>query len=438
MKKIYMTLAAILIVGMGFAQMESPVKMKEVSTYKMIPSQKVPNRNQSTHSKGTIDSYFYYLPDGLAAFSEGSAPTLSGVYMMPDSLAITPGNFRAQFYSMAQVFDFNDSRTWSEFFEYVVDENGDNIPAPDFRVPGLTFNIEKIGLAYSYEWGEEVPDDVVDTLLISIGTTRTPSIINLSAGSGSYCNMFELPYDIPSANIPDSAHRLDTLQQIRALLTKDDVDTEYIIFSEYELDVNMFKNLTVDDKIVVAYSFLPGSGPRDLTTKIGVDVNEFVGCFYNDPRDEYNVAIAVGTPELMNERNNSLCGMGDAHDPTYTVFYKKFVPMSIWDGKLKRPYIGLYLTSDDFLAYPFDVGVEDFNTQDITVRPNPATDKFTVTLPNNGSAQVELYNLVGQKVYSENSSSSTVEINVNQYNSGVYLLKVSQGEKVYTSKVIVK
>jgi hypothetical protein len=55
-----------------------------------------------------------------------------------------------------------------------------------------------------------------------------------------------------------------------------------------------------------------------------------------------------------------------------------------------------------------------------------------------GVAQIQLFNLMGQVVYSDNVNTATTIVNVNNLNSGIYMLRVTQNGKVYTSKVIVK
>ncbi|HPS71612.1 MAG TPA: T9SS type A sorting domain-containing protein, partial [Bacteroidales bacterium] len=67
-----------------------------------------------------------------------------------------------------------------------------------------------------------------------------------------------------------------------------------------------------------------------------------------------------------------------------------------------------------------------------------ATDNFTVTLVDNTTASIQLYNIVGQMVYSQTTSEQAATINVADLTSGIYMLKVSQSGKTYTTKVVVK
>ena len=85
------------------------------------------------------------------------------------------------------------------------------------------------------------------------------------------------------------------------------------------------------------------------------------------------------------------------------------------------------------------VNVKDMEKKNINVYPNPATSTVNVKLVDNSQANIQLFNLVGQVVLSEQvNGQDQVTLNVNNYNSGIYMLKVNQNGKVYTSKVIVR
>lgn len=83
------------------------------------------------------------------------------------------------------------------------------------------------------------------------------------------------------------------------------------------------------------------------------------------------------------------------------------------------------------------VNVPEIEKNNLTVYPNPATNKFTVDLGNDEKANIQLFNLVGQQVYNETITGSA-QVNVSNLHSGVYMLKVNQNGKVTTTKVVVK
>ena len=68
--------------------------------------------------------------------------------------------------------------------------------------------------------------------------------------------------------------------------------------------------------------------------------------------------------------------------------------------------------------------------------PNPATGNFTVEGAN--VAKVEVYNLVGQKVF-EQQGNKVVNIDVSSWNKGLYLVNITnENGSVETHKLVVK
>lgn len=74
---------------------------------------------------------------------------------------------------------------------------------------------------------------------------------------------------------------------------------------------------------------------------------------------------------------------------------------------------------------------------EITVYPNPFNDVINITgLSEANSTQVEIYNLEGQKVYSENLSSNTAALELSVLKKGMYLLRVTQDDQRMLLKLI--
>ena len=109
-----------------------------------------------------------------------------------------------------------------------------------------------------------------------------------------------------------------------------------------------------------------------------------------------------------------------------------YYPAPFW-STLHYPYIMPKLSCSDCAI----IGVEEMEKENISVYPNPATNKFTVNLAGSEKANIEMFNLVGQKVYNC-TATEKAEINVSSFRPGIYMLKVSQNGQVYTSKVVVK
>jgi hypothetical protein len=73
----------------------------------------------------------------------------------------------------------------------------------------------------------------------------------------------------------------------------------------------------------------------------------------------------------------------------------------------------------------------------INTYPNPNNGQFTIELSNTeGSASVQVYDMVGKLVYSANSANGIQKIDISDQPKGMYLVKVTSGKEVFTEKVI--
>ena len=71
--------------------------------------------------------------------------------------------------------------------------------------------------------------------------------------------------------------------------------------------------------------------------------------------------------------------------------------------------------------------------------PNPAHDNFTLTLnqaPSN--ATIQIFNTVGKIIYNKALNKKQETINSVQFSSGVYFVRVSNGEKQFIKKLIIQ
>ncbi len=73
----------------------------------------------------------------------------------------------------------------------------------------------------------------------------------------------------------------------------------------------------------------------------------------------------------------------------------------------------------------------------LSVYPNPAKDR--ITIDSNGEIKsIEIFSITGAKVYSKTniSNSASNEVNISDFNSGMYVLVVNDGVKRHTMKII--
>lgn len=69
--------------------------------------------------------------------------------------------------------------------------------------------------------------------------------------------------------------------------------------------------------------------------------------------------------------------------------------------------------------------------------PNPVTKgKIFITAKTNVSRDIEVYDVLGKKIFQ--STQISKEVNVSNVPSGIYVIKIREGDAVFTRKLIVK
>jgi hypothetical protein len=76
-------------------------------------------------------------------------------------------------------------------------------------------------------------------------------------------------------------------------------------------------------------------------------------------------------------------------------------------------------------------------TGELLVYPNPATDEINISSPSDIS-NVTIINYVGQSVYSSKVNSSNVQINTNNFEAGIYIIRIQTCKGIKTKKIIIE
>ncbi|MCL2131784.1 MAG: T9SS type A sorting domain-containing protein [Lentimicrobiaceae bacterium] len=112
---------------------------------------------------------------------------------------------------------------------------------------------------------------------------------------------------------------------------------------------------------------------------------------------------------------------------------------------LDKPYSFVIKVENhlDFDTKEFSITVSSTNVTEpmqakVKVYPNPANDRVRIDLLNNGTAELSIVNTLGQvvKVVELNEMNNTIDIS--SLDAGIYVLKVSQGGSVSTTKLTKK
>ena len=83
-------------------------------------------------------------------------------------------------------------------------------------------------------------------------------------------------------------------------------------------------------------------------------------------------------------------------------------------------------------------GINNFESQYLKVYPNPARNYINIELQDNENCFIEIVNLYGQVVYNKTINNTSQAINISDYPSGIYHVKVFSSSKRYVKKLIVK
>jgi len=78
------------------------------------------------------------------------------------------------------------------------------------------------------------------------------------------------------------------------------------------------------------------------------------------------------------------------------------------------------------------------NLPKIKLFPNPVTDKLTIISSENTNATAEIYSLFGQKLYSCVLKEENTNIDVSNFQNGIYLVSLISKTGIDTYKVIKK
>ncbi len=98
----------------------------------------------------------------------------------------------------------------------------------------------------------------------------------------------------------------------------------------------------------------------------------------------------------------------------------------------------------DMGAYEFQSGTTGISTNKkasiFNLVPNPSAGKFSIQSVNGIISKVEIYNMLGELVYSDSKLNIQIsnEIDLSSYLKGVYFVKIYEGEKINSQKISVQ
>ncbi len=174
----------------------------------------------------------------------------------------------------------------------------------------------------------------------------------------------------------------------------------------------------------------------------------------SDFRDGYKVYVnTVGlgaanftvTP-VYTVADNDVSTKSDTLNSPLFVFYPRSTSLSAYAGQ--SIYLGIQHSSvnqdrvliDDILIKEYSpTGIEVNNTNEtITIYPNPSTGLFTINMGATSKTHIEVYDVMGEIVYSKDNIATTTSIDLTDLSAGVYSLKViSADNKIAVKEVLI-
>lgn len=132
---------------------------------------------------------------------------------------------------------------------------------------------------------------------------------------------------------------------------------------------------------------------------------------------------------------NFIAGWAFHHTNNSSGLYEKLAVIDFY-GTSANGNPGTLYYIDDFSFAESTVGVNDYQAPQVTIFPNPTSSQINITAEQ--MKQVELYNLVGQKIYAATCTENSISIPADNLTAGAYIVKVIADKGISTQKVIVK
>lgn len=165
-----------------------------------------------------------------------------------------------------------------------------------------------------------------------------------------------------------------------------------------------------------------------FTASTNVVIRNFTGDVAANPSLVLTPIVADNGRNAVNNINYG-CAIAN-QDPSYDWKEAKFsftVPSGV--TKVRFQYfndkVGYYKYIDDLtIVKSSTASVNDLKKFNFSAYPNPASNNLTVSASKN-IEQIEIFNLIGQRVMSLTPNNTVSPINVASLNSGVYILKAT-------------
>lgn len=233
----------------------------------------------------------------------------------------------------------------------------------------------------------------------------------------------ETEFVMPEINIGDATNLI-----ISAVDINNGNDDQYAFDNNYSIEIADAQEL---EGGFMKIQLRTGSDPENFSIEIkNMDTDEVVETFtYEEASQIYQHDITL--PELgcyrVTFRNSAGNGSGGG-------FFgiKDKNNQTIFMGSNTENQFRYELAVE--MTYSVD-GIEDVQSSEVNIYPNPASTSINVNAAN--LAKVDVYNSVGQLIYSQNVDNDNVMINSESWANGLYYINLETKDGVKSSQKVV-
>mgnify|MGYP003684114715 FL=1 len=108
---------------------------------------------------------------------------------------------------------------------------------------------------------------------------------------------------------------------------------------------------------------------------------------------------------------------------------------------MRKIYILIFVFCTCFVSLSFGQSnkVNAKNSVNFSAFPNPVKQgSLTIKTYTTKEKEITIYNVLGKMVFTQKFSELTKRLDLTQISSGIYIMKVLEGDKVATKKLVIK
>ena len=178
-------------------------------------------------------------------------------------------------------------------------------------------------------------------------------------------------------------------------------DTQLIIVSEYSEQVNVILNENIEDASAV-------DAPENLTA--AAKSTSSIELTWDAAENAMSYFVYRNDVEIANITGTTYVDENLAYDTEYC-----YTVTSMGANSESDP-------SEEACTKTLGESLAE-NTSELNIFPNPATDNLSIEA-NEQITEVNIYNIIGVSVYNEQCTNNNLNVNISDFNNGVYFVKV--------------